>query len=64
MIRESGIPLEAIAKSDLSISICSLKSTLKKHILSQQKSGTFYEWYSKNFHFFLKKLKLRERKKI
>ena len=35
---------ETIAKSDLSISICSLKSTLKKHILSLQKFGTFYEW--------------------
>ena len=35
---------ETIAKSDLSISICSLKSTLKKHIISLQKFGTFYEW--------------------
>ena len=45
---------ETIAKSDLSISICSLKSTLKKHIISLQKCCTFYEWdYQKTFIFSL-----------
>ena len=38
---------ETFAKSNLSIRICSLKSTLKKHILSLQKVGTFYEWDNK-----------------
>ena len=41
---------ETIAKSDLSISICSLKSTLKKHIL--QKFGTFYEWDNQKTFIF------------
>ena len=45
---------ETIARSNLSISICSLKSTLKKHILSLQKFGTFYEWDNqKTLIFFL-----------
>ena len=43
---------ETIAKSDLSISICSLKSTLKKHILSLQKFGTFYEWDNQKTFIF------------
>ena len=44
--------LYTIAKSDLSISICSLKSTLKKHILSLQKFGTFYEWDNQKTFIF------------
>ena len=43
---------ETIAKSDLSISICSLKSILKKHILSLQKFGTFYEWDNQKTFIF------------
>ena len=43
---------ETIAKSDLSISICSLKSTLKKHIISLQKFGTFYEWDNQKTFIF------------
>ena len=51
---------ETIAKSDLSISICSLKSTLKKHILSLEKFGTFYEWDNKKTFIF----SLHKKKKI
>ena len=54
---------ETIAKSDLTISICSLKSTLKKHIISLQKFGTFYEWVIKRLSFLLIKKKIWGNKK-